>query len=245
MTRLPELAAVLGSRGPAELAAAAFLGDLAEIPRLLGNLILAAVKFEQQQRRLRQRQFRVGIARPHLRRIEQFNPGERNAGLNCQNGGLAGAAHGFERASGRRDDFGNPAQLDGQFADDPESSFGADEQMRQVVTGARFLCPRAGGDDFAIAAHHFERQHVVAHRAVTHRVGARRPRRGHSPQRRIGAWIDREEHALIAQVLIQRLAGDPGLNHAVEIFGMDLQHLVHVAQVDADAACRRVHLTLQ
>src|SRR5205823_14825802 len=70
VTRLPELAAVLGSRGPAELAAAAFLGDLAEIPRLLGNLSLAAVKFEQQQRRLRQRQFRICVAGADLRRIE-------------------------------------------------------------------------------------------------------------------------------------------------------------------------------
>ena len=57
MPRLPELGAVLGPRGPGEIAAAALLGDLAEIPGLLGNFGLAAVKFKQQKRRLRQRQF--------------------------------------------------------------------------------------------------------------------------------------------------------------------------------------------
>ena len=46
-------------------------------------------------------------------------------------------------------------------------------------------------------------------------------------------------------MLVQRLAGDAGLDHAVEILGMDFQHLVHVAQIDADAAGRRVDLPLQ
>jgi len=46
-------------------------------------------------------------------------------------------------------------------------------------------------------------------------------------------------------MLIQRLAGDAGLDHAVEIVGVDFQHLVHVVQVDADAAGGGVDLALQ
>src|ERR1700722_5079407 len=46
-------------------------------------------------------------------------------------------------------------------------------------------------------------------------------------------------------MLVQHFAGDAGLDHAVEILGVDFQHLVHVAQIDADAAGRRVDLTLQ
>src|SRR5256714_867201 len=46
-------------------------------------------------------------------------------------------------------------------------------------------------------------------------------------------------------MLVQRLAGDAGLDHAVEILGVNFQHPVHVAQVDADAAGRRVDLSLQ
>ena len=46
-------------------------------------------------------------------------------------------------------------------------------------------------------------------------------------------------------MLVQRLARDAGLDHAVEILGVDFQHLVHVAKVDANAAGRRVDLALQ
>ena len=140
---------------------------------------------------------------------------------------------------------GMPRSLMVSSVDDPERALGADEQMRQVVTGRGFLRPRACGDDLAVAAHDFERQHVVAHGAVTHRIGAGGPGRGHAAQRGIGAGIDREEHALVAQMLVQRLAGDAGLDHAVEVIGVDFQHLVHVAQIDADAAGRRVDLSLQ
>ncbi len=203
------------------------------------------MKFQQQQRRLRQRQFRIGIAGPHLLGVEQLDARDGNAGLDRQNRGLAGAAHALERTGRRRDGLGNAAQLDREFADDAERAFGADEQMREVVTGRGFLRPRARGDDLAVAAHHFERQHVVAHGAVAHRIGAGGAGRGHAAERGIGAGVDREEHALVAQMLVERLAGDAGLDHAVQIVGMDCQHLVHVAQIDADAAGRRVDLPLQ
>jgi FAD/FMN-containing dehydrogenase len=36
-----------------------------------------------------------------------------------------------------------------------------------------------------------------------------------------GHVIDREEQALVAQVLVERLAGDAGLDDAVEVLGMD------------------------
>ena len=245
MPRLPQPGAVLGPRGPGEIAAAALLGDLAEVLRLLGDLVFAAVEFQQQQRRLRQRQFRIGIAGPHLRGVEQFDARDGNAGLDRQDGGLAGAAHGLERTGRRRDGLGNAAQFDGQFGDDAERALGADEQMRQVVAGGGFLRARAGGDDLAVAAHHFQRQHVVAHGAVAHRIGAGGAGRRHAAERGVGAGIDREEQALVAQMLVERLAGDAGLDHAVEVLGMDREHPVHVAQIDADAAGGRIDLPLQ
>ena len=117
--------------------------------------------------------------------------------------------------------------------------------MRQVVAGGRFLGARAGRDDLAVAAHDFQRQHVVAHGAVAHRVGAGGAGRGHAAERGVGAGIDREEQALVAQMLVERLAGDAGLDHAVEILGVHREHLVHVAQVDRDAAGGRVDLALE
>ena len=96
MPRLPELGAILGSGGPGEIAATALLGDIAEIFRLLGDLVLAAVEFQQQQRRFRQRQFRIGIAGPHLRGVEQLDARDGNAGLDRQNRRLAGPPHAFK-----------------------------------------------------------------------------------------------------------------------------------------------------
>ena len=171
MPRLPEFCAVLRLGGPGEIAAAAFPGDLAEILGLLGHLDLAAMKFQQQQRRLRQGQLRIGIAGADLLGVEQFDPRQRYAGLDGKDRGLTGAAHGFERTGGGGDRLGDAAQLDGEFGDDAERAFGADEQMRQVVAGRGFFRPRAGRDDLAVAAHHFQRQHIVAHGAVTHRIG--------------------------------------------------------------------------
>jgi hypothetical protein len=46
-------------------------------------------------------------------------------------------------------------------------------------------------------------------------------------------------------VLVQRLAGDAGLDHAIQILGMNFENSIHVAQVDADAAGGRVDLPLQ
>ncbi len=150
-----------------------------------------------------------------------------------------------ERARGCRDRLGNAVQTDGQLGDDAERSLGADEQPRQVVAGGGFFCARRGVDDLAVAAHHLQRHDVVAHGAVAHRIGARRARRRHAADRGIGAGIDRKEQPLVAQLLVQQLAGDAGLDDAVEIFGMHGEQPVHVARVDADAAGGRVHLALQ
>jgi hypothetical protein len=46
-------------------------------------------------------------------------------------------------------------------------------------------------------------------------------------------------------MLVQRLAGDAGLDHAIQILCMNFKNPVHVAQIDADAAGRRVDLALQ
>ena len=140
---------------------------------------------------------------------------------------------------------GMPRRLDGEFGDDAERAFSADEQMGEVVTGARFLGARAGRDDLAIAAHDLQRQHVLAHGAVAHRIGAGGARRGHAAERRIGAGIDRKEHALVAQMLVQGFAGDAGLDHAIQILGVDFQHPVHVAKIDANASGGRIDLPLQ
>jgi hypothetical protein len=86
---------------------------------------------------------------------------------------------------------------------------------------------------------------MLAHGPVAHRVGARGRGRGHTAQRGVGPRIDREKDARVAQVLVQLLARNPRLNPAVQILGMDLQNLVHLAEVYGDAAVHRHDLALQ
>jgi hypothetical protein len=54
-----------------------------------------------------------------------------------------------------------------------------------------------------------------------------------------------EEQAGVAQMFVERLARDPRLHHAVEVLGVHRDHPVHVAEVDRDAAERRVDVALE
>ena len=67
--------------------------------------------------------------------------------------------------------------------------------MRQVVARGRLARAAAGADDAAVGRDHGQAQHVFAHRAVAHGVGARSARRRHAAERRVGARIDREEES--------------------------------------------------
>ena len=148
-----------------------------------------------------------------------------------------------QTAAGNR--LRDAGQLERQFGDDAERAFRADHQAREIVAGRGLLGAPRGVDHLAVGQHDFERDDVVLHGAVAHRVGAGAARRRHAAERGVGAGIDREEQAAVAQVLVERLAGDAGLDHAVEILGVHLEHLVHVAEVDRHAALRRVDMAFE
>jgi hypothetical protein len=46
-------------------------------------------------------------------------------------------------------------------------------------------------------------------------------------------------------MLVELLARDPGLDDAIEILGVNREHAVHVAEIERDAAARRVDLAFQ
>ena len=141
--------------------------------------------------------------------------------------------------------FGNAVKAQRDFGDDAERAFGADEQARQVIAGRGFARAARGADDAAVGEHHRQRKHVLAHGAVAHRVGAGRARRGHAAEGGVGARIDREEQALVADEGVQFLARHARLHGDVEVFRADAQDLVHVAsgrrlrRHDAESRCLR------
>ena len=162
---------------------------------------------------------------------------------------MLAAAH-ADRTSGNGQcpaaiDSGTPDSLQRRLDDDAERALRADEEMGQIVTGRGLLGAARRAHELALGVHHAERKHDVLHRAVAHGVGARSARRGHAADRGVGAGIDREEQSGVAQLRVQRLARDAGLDDAVEIFGMNGEHLVHASDVEADAAMRRVHMALE
>jgi hypothetical protein len=180
VARLPEPGAILRPRGPFERPAAEVACDLAEPLRLLCHAGFGAVEFEEQHRRLAERQFRIEVDRPYLERVEQLNPRNRDARLNRQDGGIAAGLDRRERADAAGDRLRDAAEPERQLGDDAERALGAYHQAGQVIARGGFLGPPCRGHQLAVRHHDFERQHIVLHRAVTHRVGAGAARRRHA-----------------------------------------------------------------
>ena len=90
----------------------------------------------------------------------------------------------------------------------PERALRAHEQPGEIVAGRRLARPAAGADHPAVGQHHGQAQHVLLHRAVADGVGARRAGRGHAAEGGVGARVDREEQAGVAQMRVELLAGD-------------------------------------
>jgi hypothetical protein len=98
---------------------------------------------------------------------------------------------------------GMPEQPDRDLDDHAERALGAHERPGQVVARRRFAGPARRADDPAVGQHHGKRQHVLAHRAVTHGVGAGGAGRRHAAERRVRPRIDRKEQPGVAQMDVQ------------------------------------------
>ena len=87
------------------------LRDLAEALRLLRDAGLGAVEFEEQHWRFGQAELRVGIAGANLHLVEELDAGDRNAGLDRRDRGVAGGLDRRERADAGGDRLGDAVQL--------------------------------------------------------------------------------------------------------------------------------------
>src|ERR1700722_16478066 len=185
------------------------------------------------------------IDRAHLQRIKQFDARDGNAGLDGQDSGPAARFDRGKRTHAARYRFRNAGELERQLGDDAKRAFRADDEPREIVTGAGFLSPARRRHPLAVGKHGFQRKYIVPHGAVAHRVSARGAGRRHAAERSIGAGIDWKEDALIAELLVERLARDAGLDDAVEILGVNREQAVHVAEIERDAPARRIDLAFE
>ena len=169
----------------------------------------------------------IGVGRLHRLGVEKLDPGDRNAGLHRLDHRIDGIAHARKRTDAGQDRFGDAVELEIELGDDAERALRADQQPGQIIAGGGLFGPPCRADDLAVGHHRGQRDDVVAHRAVSDGIGARGPRRRHAAEAGIGAGIDREKQPGIAQMGVQRLPRDARLDLAVEILGVDGEHLVH------------------
>ena len=136
-------------------------------------------------------------------------------------------------------------QSEGDLGDDAERSLGSDEETREVVAGRRLARAATGANHPPVGKDHRETQHGFAHRAVADGRGARRARRRHAANRRIGAGIDPEVNAGVGQRLVELAVRDAGFDLAVEIVGADTQHTIHARQINRNATVDGVDVPLE
>jgi len=221
-------------------------GERLHHPRLLGHARGGAVELEEQRGlRLEALELRVADARAHLHVVEELDARDRDAVLHREDHRLHRPTEVGELAHRRRDRLGHAVEPELHLGDDAERAFLADEQAREVVTRRRLARTPAGAHDAPVRRDDGEAEHVLAHRAVAHGIGARCARRRHPADRRIGAGIDREEQSGTLEIGIQLLARHARLDAAVEVVGVHLDDPVHRRKVEAHAAIQRRDVALE
>ena len=88
-------------------------------------------------------------------------------------------------------------------------------------------------------------EHVLAHRAVAHGVGAAGARGRHAAQAGIGAGVDGEEQPRVLDLAVELLARHAGLHRDRQVLGVQAHDLRHGRHVDADAALHRQQMAFQ
>ena len=125
--------------------------------------------------------------------IDQLNACNGYTQLDHLNDGLYRGLNAGERTNGGGNGFRQGVKANRHFGHHAQGAFAAHKQTRKVVTRARFFGARARANDFARGRDHFKGQHVFAHGAVAHGIGAAGTRCAHAPKGGVGARIDGEK----------------------------------------------------
>src|SRR3546814_783206 len=203
------------------------------------------MELEKQMRLLGQAGIAIQVERFDGDRVYKLATGHRYAQLYDLNNGLNSGSDVGKGADRSHCAFGQGMQPYGCFDDDTQRTFGAYKQMRQVVPRSRLSGSRPCLDNIATGGDHCKVDDVLAHRAIAHRIRARRPGGTHSAYAGICAWVYREKQARVAQDRIQGLACYAGLHGCGLIIGTDRHHAVHLHKIQRKAALDRQRMPLE
>ena len=209
MARVPQAAALALVARLVEPEQPMTLGDLADRGGLLGDLRLPAVELQKQRRRDPQVQLVVAVDHLQGALVDELDARDRDPVLGDLGDAGDRSLQRLECQHGRRHGLGRGVHPQRRLDDEPERALRADEQSREVVAGRGLARPGVGADQLAVGGHDEQGHDVLAHRPVAHRGRARRAGRDHAADRRVGARVDAEEHALGAQPRIQLPRASP------------------------------------
>ena len=187
----------------------------------------------------------VAVDRLDLELVGELDAGDGDGVLADAHHAANGRVERRERACRRGRRLRDGVDAQGRRADEAERALGADHQPREVISGRGLAGPRMRAQHLAAGVDHGQPQDVLAHRPVAHGRRAGRAGGDHPADRRVGAGIDGEEHALGAQPGIERPARHPGLDGDVEIIDRRPADRVHLAHVDGDPAAEGGDVALQ
>ena len=206
---------------------------------------IASMKFQKQGMGFRKLQSAVGVHGFNLSGIHQLNSCDGYAKLQYLGYQPGGSCQIIECQPSYGGGFRNTLNFQRDFCNDAKGALGTDHQTGQVEARCGLACRSAGFNDITAGGNHPQAQHVFFHGAIAHRIGSGSPGCTHTTDRGIGARVHGKEQAPGCQCPVQLLACNPGLYPAQEIVAVDIQNLIHLRQVQTDAAgCRRC-LTFQ
>ena len=173
LAALPEQVALFVVASDADLARFVGAADFVDGGGLRGDGFEHAFDFEEEDGARIHREARVNVVFDDAEgpTVEHFAGGGRDATGGDVGDGFAGVVHGFEYGEERFDGFGLAREFDGNFGDESESAFGADEEAGEIV-GAGVALLAADADDFAAGEDEFQRGDVVGGDAIGERVRA-------------------------------------------------------------------------
>ncbi len=202
------------------------------------------MEFHQQHRRFAQAEFAVAVDHAHGGSVQQFHTGNGYAQLNGLNHGVHRIRHAGEGAGGRPHRLWQGVEAQGDFGEDAQRALAAHHQAGEVVTGSAFFGTAAGAQQLAAGVDHLQRQHVLAHGAVAHGIGSAGAGSAHAANAGIRAGVNGEEQPFVLDGIVERLAAYAGLHGNGHILGVDAQYLLHLADIQADAATHRQQMPL-
>ena len=236
VARRPQPRALFGRAGPLKVLATVVTRQVLHGLRLFRDTRLAAVKLHQQHRCFAQPQLGMAVDGANGIGVQQLAARNGHAHLDDLDGGLHRRVNARKVADRRAHRLGQRVELERDFGHHAQRAFAAHEQARQVVAGAGLARPRAGAHDLPAGGDHGQAEDVFTHGPVAHGIRAAGARGRHAAQRGIGAGVDGEEQARVADLAVELFARDAGLHGHRQVFGIHLHDVVHAAQVHAQPA---------